>query len=289
MKERASAPTQTLTSGRLAALLLVVLVAYGGVLWRHTSDTVGGSDSAGYYGFARMLAAGEVDRPPRGVIELGLDPDAHHLILKPLGWRQAADPSRLAPVFPDGIAAADARRCTIARLGRRPLCAGSGNRSAGFGPDVSARTRARHWEGGRTRSNGDPRVLADLPLRRRAAHERRQRRGLVHGLDAYRAVCAAWRRLGMGRWLRLRHGGASTPFQPPDSARGRRRARRPAAPPAAVRGRWRPRRGLLPGLQRAVVRASIGDQQRVPAARRLRPGPVQPKPAELRSTGSCER
>jgi hypothetical protein len=82
-----------------SALLLIV---YAVVLFRHTSRSVGGSDSSGYLNAARLLASGHVTEPIRGLDRLGLPQDFARVFV-PLGYTPLERTGRMAPSYPPGL------------------------------------------------------------------------------------------------------------------------------------------------------------------------------------------
>jgi hypothetical protein len=80
---------------------LIALVVYGAVLVRYASYSVGGADSSGYLNHARALAAGEIVRPIRAVVALGLD-DVPASVVLPLGFVEGPRPATMAPIYPPG-------------------------------------------------------------------------------------------------------------------------------------------------------------------------------------------
>ena len=81
---------------------VVLLIAYGIVLFHHTSRSVGGSDSSGYLNAARLLASGHASEPIRGLERLGLPQDFARVFV-PLGYTPLEQPGRMAPSYPPGL------------------------------------------------------------------------------------------------------------------------------------------------------------------------------------------
>jgi hypothetical protein len=86
---------------RLAGAAL--LLAYGLVLFHHTSFAPGGADSSGYLNSARLFARGRATEPIRGLERLGL---AHEYanVFVPLGYTPLENrPGWMAPSYPPGF------------------------------------------------------------------------------------------------------------------------------------------------------------------------------------------
>lgn len=79
------------------------LAVYGLLLARNVGAYAGGSDSSGYYHFARLLAAGTVHTPVRSVPELQAGRPSPWLF-SPLGFRPAPGGGEaLVPTYPAGL------------------------------------------------------------------------------------------------------------------------------------------------------------------------------------------
>lgn len=85
----------------LAALFAIAAV-YGFVLVSHSSRSVGGSDSAGYFNSARSLARGRVVEPVESLGRLGFPAEDVRLFM-PLGYVPGPGPGTMASFYPPGL------------------------------------------------------------------------------------------------------------------------------------------------------------------------------------------
>jgi hypothetical protein len=91
-----------LSSRRLrAGLAALGLLAYGALLARHASYSVGAADSSGYLNHARALARGEIARPIRALAALELD-HVPLLAVLPLGFVRGQEDGTMVPSYPPG-------------------------------------------------------------------------------------------------------------------------------------------------------------------------------------------